>query len=155
MATLLGQAHQWVKAERLTDARRCQVHRHYDALVNAGRRSNLFKFSLGVQPKRGRLKRSPAKNLLRRLADYKDNVLRFTIDPAVSFDNNQAERDLRMAKVKQKVSGCFRTDQGARDFAIWRSYIATVRKRGRNVLDALTLVFSPHSITLPLVLPAE
>ena len=126
-----------------------------EALETNGRRANPITFDLKAQPRRGRLKRSPAQNLLRRLADYRDDVLRFTTDPAVPFDNNQAERDLRMAKVKQKVSGCFRTEQGAHDFATWRSYISTARKRGANVLDALALVFSPHPITLAQLVPAE
>jgi transposase len=65
-------------------------------------------------------------------------VLRFLTDPAVPFTNNEAERDGRMMKVRQKISGGFRSEQGARDFAIIRSLIATAKKQGWNIIQALT-----------------
>ena len=80
-----------------------------------------------------RHKKSAAHNLILRLIKYKTETLRFLSDARVPFTNNLAERDLRMIKLKQKVSGCFRTEQGARDFAIARSFISTVRKQQKGV----------------------
>src|SRR3974390_1522204 len=76
-------------------------------------------------------------NLLLRLASRKQDVLRFLADPNVPFTNNQAERDARMMKVKQKISGCFRCIAGATDFATIRSFIATAKKQGWNVIEAI------------------
>ena len=87
--------------------------------------------------KRGRKKRRPGHNLASRLQQRKAAVLRFLTDFEVPFTNNQAEQDLRMMKLRMKISGCFRTVQGARDFATLRSVLSTVRKQGLNAIEAL------------------
>jgi transposase len=116
------------------------LRRQYNAILAQGERDNPPRAR--TQPKqRGRIKQSPAVNLLLRLRQHADDVLRFLTDPRVPFDNNQAERDIRMPKLKQKTSGCFRTVTGAESFCTIRSYIATLRKQGRNVFHALTLAF--------------
>ena len=91
--------------------------------------------------KRGRTRQSKAVNLLHRLRTYADDVLRFMTDPGVPFTNNLAEQAVRMPKVKQKVSGCFRTLTGAQSFCTLRSYLDTLRKQGANLFHALTLTF--------------
>jgi len=87
--------------------------------------------------KRGRPKQSKAYNLLIRMKKRIDDVLRFIHNPVVPFDNNLSERDVRMAKVQQKVSGTFRSFKGAISFCIIRSYISTTRKQGLSVFKAI------------------
>lgn len=101
----------------------------YHGILAKGRRRHPRRQGRGAQSK--------AANLLDRLEDYDLCVLAFLFDPDVPFTNNQGERDIRMEKVRQKISGCFRTLQGARVFARIRSYISTCRKQGRNILDEL------------------
>ncbi|WP_407830462.1 IS66 family transposase [Verminephrobacter aporrectodeae] len=90
---------------------------------------------------RGRIKQSKAANLIGRLRDYSDDVWRFMTDPNVPFTNNVAEQAVRMPKVKQKISGCFRTSDGADIYCIIRSYLATLNKQGAKLFDALIQAF--------------
>jgi transposase len=122
----------------------------YDELLTAGYLANPPKGppKKSEQGKRtpGRPKQSPARNLLDRLSQGKWAVLRFLLDFAVPFDNNQAERDLRMIKVQQKVSGCFRTEVGVAMFCRIRSYLSTLRKQGIELLAALGHTLSGHPV---------
>jgi transposase len=96
--------------------------------------------------KRGRPKQSKGRNLLNRLRTYSDGVLAFAFEEGVPFTNNQAERDLRGAKVKQKVSGCFRTVEGACVYARIQAGISTVRKQGGSVFNWLRELFLPPKV---------
>ena len=120
-----------------------EQHRHrFRAVLQAGEiESPPPDESQRAQAQRGRLKRTRARSLLERLCDYEDDVLRFMVVAEVPFTNNQGENDLRMTKVQQKTSGCFRSDEGARIFCRIRSYLSTCRKNGVSSSEALRLLF--------------
>ena len=139
------------KRMQLSPATQQRYRDRYRQLTTAGYRANP-----PPQPQerkdgqRGKLRQHPARNLLDRLRKYESEVLAFMYDFNVPFDNNLAERDLRMNKVKQKVSGCFRSRAGAQTFCRIRGFISTVRKHGCDTLDYLLKVFMTDG-TVPLL----
>jgi transposase len=118
--------------------------RRYDAILAEGLAFHEIQLPLvravikAGGKRRGRAPRRTGHNLLLRLAKHKEDTLRFLRDPTVPFTNNQAERDGRMMKLRQKISGGFRSLQGAMDFALIRSFVSTARKQGWNIIDALS-----------------
>ena len=115
----------------LDEAQFHRAHARYRELVRQGRQEHPRR-----RPGQGRTQQGKAANLLDRLEDYDLCVLAFLLDPNVPFTNNQGEQDIRMIKVKQKISGCFRTLRGAQSFARIRSYLSTCRKQGHNLWAA-------------------
>jgi transposase len=139
-------------ASRLPTAQRNSFRARYDALLAEGLAANPQPpppAAAAPSPRRrGRRKQSPARNLLDRLWTNEHEVLLFLDDFAVPFDNNQAERDLRMVKVQQKIAGTFRSPVGAHAFCRLRSVLSTWRKQGRSALAALETVFAGQPLTL-------
>ena len=115
----------------------------YDELIEQARKENPLPET--TEKKRGRKKKGKILALVERLANYKASVCLFIHNFNVPFDNNQAERDLRMIKVKTKVSGCFRTEEGARDYLKIMSYVGTAHKQGYNAYEAIRNAISGHS----------
>lgn len=113
-----------------------QIGQNYQQILRDGL---AYHASLSPLPKgkRGKQKQRNGKNLLDRLNEKRDCVLRFAWDFSVPFTNNQGERDIRMVKLKQKIAGCFRAFSGGQMFCRIRSYISTARKQGWNIWDAL------------------
>jgi transposase len=121
----------------------------YERIVQAGYAQNPL--APAQSPKRrGRRKQSKARNLLDRFRDHANQILAFMRDFAVPFDNNQSERDLRMMKLRQKISGTFRSFAALVNFCRIRGYVSTARKNGLNAFDALQRVFLGRPFVPPL-----
>lgn len=128
--------------DRLTSQEITQFEQRYDQILERGFLENpLPPIPQNTRKKRGRKKQSEPRNLLDRLKQDKKETLAFMYDFGVPFDNNLAEKDIRMMKVQQKISGTFRSDNGADTFCRIRSYISTARKNTINILEAVQAAF--------------
>ncbi|MGK5095112.1 IS66 family transposase [Deltaproteobacteria bacterium TL4] len=148
MGDLLCEINQQVEDHKLQglnaleNEQRERFSQQYDQILQKGFQANPeLPLAKDSPKKRGKKKQTPPKNLLDRLSSFKKETLAFMNDFELPFSNNAGERDIRMIKVKQKVSGCFRTLEGAETFCIIRSYISTVRKNGISVIDVLQNAF--------------
>jgi transposase len=130
-----------------------RIHQVYDAIVSFGLAENPLPDIHPPPVKRGRRKKTKGRNLVERFDKHKEAILRFVHDFKVPFDNNLAERDIRMMKVQQKISGSFRSWEGAEQFCLLRTYISTIRKQGLNVWEALGSLFD-DDIFMPQLTPA-
>lgn len=143
MIDLLLDAKEAVEAARARGAKRLDaktlhsIRVRYGKLVQKGWAAN----EQPSEAAEGKWYQNKATNLLERLDSYRDDVMRFAVDFNVRWDNNQAERDIRMTKLQQKISGSWRTKTGADDFCAIRSYVSTMKKHGIDVLDGLHQLF--------------
>ncbi|BDF33322.1 hypothetical protein CE91St62_13870 [Lachnospiraceae bacterium] len=112
-----------------------KFEKRYEELIKQAREKNPLPVT--TAKKRGRKKKGKILALVERLDNYKASVCLFIHDFMVPFDNNQAERNIRIIKVKTKVSGCFRSEEGARDYLKIMSYVGTAHKQGHNAYDAI------------------
>jgi transposase len=137
-------------AQELDMATQEAIEVEYRRLVQAGWQANPAAAEPASPPsggpKRGRPAQSKARNLLARLERYEPETLAFVYDFDVPFENNQAERDLRMMKVQQKISGGFRSQEGAHAFGRIRGYLATMRKQAQPMLEAIENVLLGHPV---------
>ncbi|MEH7464376.1 IS66 family transposase [Bacillus thuringiensis] len=131
MADFLLKAKNQKETGKLDAQKLVSLHREYETILAKGEESN------PIRPKeknvRGRQKQSLARNLLNRLTTYQNSILAFLLYPAIPFDNNQAERDIRPVKLRQKISGSFRSEYGARNYLRIRSYMSTIKKQGKSI----------------------
>jgi len=118
----------------------------YDCLIREGMEANPIQGK--AKGKRGRLKRGKTRCLVDRLHDYKDQILCFATDWSIPFTNNEAEKTIRFSKVKEKVSGGFRTKAGADGFAKLMSFVSTANKHGMFVYEALTELLNGRALSL-------
>ncbi len=130
-----------VAGGKLSEQQCAYYHKKYKKIIDLAHQRCSLPNEKRAPGKRGRIKKSKSRNLLERLARHEDDVLRFMHDIHVPFTNNQGENDLRMTKVQQKISGCFRSEEGALIFCRIRAYLITCRKHGLDPTSALQLLY--------------
>lgn len=116
------------------------IEKKYDEIIQIALEENPL--SVNTSGKKGRPKKGKVRALIERLQKYKAEVCLFVKDFKIEFDNNQAERDLRMIKTKTKVSGCFRTEDGLQNYLTIMSYVGTAKKHGKNAYEAIQNIFN-------------
>lgn len=129
-----------IVTDHLSEKQISKFEEDYEKIFKKGYAEN----PLSKEPtpkKRGRRKKSKGRNLVERLDNHREKALAFMYDFSVPFDNNLAERDARMMKVQQKISGCFRSEDGGKVFSRIRSYISTTRKNGVDAIESLKMAF--------------
>ena len=139
----------WNTANALTLDKIEVFEKRYDQILEDGFKEDYIANNKSYSKKKA--KKSTSLNLLNGLSGYKNQILAFMYDFEISFDNNLAERDLRMTKVKQKISGTFRSKDGAKAFTRIRGYVSTIRKNRLNTLDCIKSVFTSNTIDPTLV----
>ena len=125
------------------------LEERFDAIIIKALEENPHSLNPEKQGKRGKNPKTKARNLLERFIEHKEKIMRFLTDLKVPFENNQAERDIRMMKLQQKISGTFRTTQGAQAFCRIRAYISTIRKNGLPVLEGILAALKGVPLTIP------
>jgi len=124
------------------------LEKRFDSIIIKGIEENPSSLNPEKHGKRGRNPKTKARNLLERFIEHKEKILRFLTDLRVPFENNQAERDIRMMKLQQKISGTFRTTLGAEAFCRIRAYISTIRKNSLPVLEGILAVLQGTPLTI-------
>ena len=147
MITLLVHANNLKKENKLNATTISFVEEQYRQIIGQGSIEEPPLVIPAIK-RRGRIKKPKSLKLLETFIDNKEQILRFVHIKDVPFDNNLAERDIRMVKLKQKISGCFRTSNGAQIFCRIRSYISTIRKQGYPVLDAIEMAIAGNPIEI-------
>lgn len=147
MATLLCEANESKKTNQLSPELILTIEQKYDDICKKGLLEEPMP-APSIIKKRGRTAKPKGLRLLETFTNAKTKIMRFMHNPKVPFDNNLAERDLRMVKLKQKISGCFRTEEGAKVFCRIRGYISTVKKQGLPVFEAIKLAIEGNPVVL-------